>query len=620
MTLGINDIPEDILVDIFLAIPPYRWGMMRDHSFPLEFLRYPRPVYLKRPPWAFAHVCRRWSQIVRTRPKLWSYIPSIDLAQPTPFLEPYLELAQHSPLSLYLWTSIDSIDELIVDAATFSLLSDRVERWEEVVFNLPHHALPNLDILAGSFNSLKVLHIINQTSNAYLPGLFADAPVLEELTFLVFGEQPALPPSLRKYHTYWPGSVDAAKLLASAPQLVACCFTSFSVGLDMETTETPPPVFMPNLQSLKLEECWDDADGQFLNALTLPQLRNLHLILMATYKSLTLPQVIQMLRRSNASLRTFTLELETFTEEIECLRTLIDLVPDLEYYHWSTMHMMEADENAIFGMFADPQVLPKLKTLIFDSSLGHAYSPDELRKDVITDVLRARASGGYRAAQTDKATGSGGGCLEYLSLAEVDLSEETKACFLDWAPEQDSHFSHLAKIRREFDTLQLFACPPHEREETATEVINEGFQYIVGLYKEFHVQAILSSGIHIVLLELLLRGTSYPPGDYRAERDWIPQIEPVVEYWKSKTRSYVTRETWFIPHQWRVYWVADNQMDAYNMLWSPPYPSELCIKAGCRSMPTEFVQPEIMPCLLPDWERAEHSPRSYAPCQSLSGI
>ena len=131
-----------------------------------------------------------------------------------------------------------------------------------------------------------------------------------------------------------------------------------------------------------------------------------------------------------------------------------------------------------------------------------------------------------------------------------------------------------------------------------------------------------SSGIHITLLELLLRGTSYPPGDCRVERDWISQIGPIVEYWKSATRSYVMKETWVIPQRWQVYWVTGNQTDGkdfintlskdfaketnlfavYDMLWAPRYPGYLDIRHGRRSMPVEFIQPDLMHYFLPDWE------------------
>ncbi|TFK62946.1 hypothetical protein BDN72DRAFT_902817 [Pluteus cervinus] len=304
---GLDDIPDEILAEVFLLIPRHRWRTTPDHSTPEEHLRYPRPTYRKRLPWVLTHVCRKWREIARSTVRLWSYLPSIDISQHYPYLKEYLSLAgTATPLSLHMCK-----EKAKLNADTLSLLFGSVKQWQEVMIFLPYADLPDLQPLRGSFRMLRVVHVVhsNNWEGTFPMDLFSDAPVLEELTYLILGSHPILPPSLKKYQAYYRGPIDAIDILSRASQLETLGFSNSPFASQSTHNQSHfPPIEMPFLESLMFDDCWDDPGGPFLRALTLPKLRNLHLKLTATSENFQYPDIIQMIQQSGASLRSLTVE------------------------------------------------------------------------------------------------------------------------------------------------------------------------------------------------------------------------------------------------------------------------------------------------------------------------
>ncbi|TFK62282.1 hypothetical protein BDN72DRAFT_964647 [Pluteus cervinus] len=607
--MTVDNLPDEILAEIFLLIPHHRWRTTPDHSTPEEHLRYPRPTYRKRLPWVLTHVCRKWREIAHSTVRLWSYLPSIDISLPNPYLREYLSLSgTKTPLSLHICME-HTKSKFTND--TLSLLLGSVERWQEVMIFLPYAKLPDLQPLRGSFRMLRVVHVIHRHDwgGNFPLDLFSDAPVLEELTYLILGSHPILPPSLKKYQAYYRGPIDAIDILSRASQLETLGFSTSPFSSPSAHNQSHlPPTEMPFLESLMFDDCWDDPGGPFLRALTLPKLRNLHLKLTATTGNFRYPDIIQMIQQSGASLRSLTVEahIEAYPTLAQ-FKELFATTPGVEIFRWYS-RPAQRSENDLLAILRDPEILPNLKTLIFDSWMFPAYSFDQ---SLLLDIIRVR--GASREASQAK------GHLTYLCLRKSDVSEDDQVSLTGWSPHNDPHYDRLVNLK---DHLQrLFKIPVHDRQIEDTDAINHHLTYLTDSEESqsCSIEAILISEIHILLTQLVLRGPAHPPGAHRVESDWIPRVELILQTWRSRTREYVQPSLWFRFH-WSFYWVAENQPDVYGMFWETELSPESSFHFRGRSMPMTFLNPTIPYNWMPDWELAELPYKAYQPPPRIEEI
>ncbi|TFK63779.1 hypothetical protein BDN72DRAFT_902130 [Pluteus cervinus] len=598
-SIGVDELPDEILVEIFLLIPRHRWRTTPNHSTPHEHLHYPRPTYRKRLPWVLTHVCRKWREIARSTGRLWSYLPSINVCQPNPHLREYLSLAgTATPLSLHIRKETSK-----TDSEALSLVLERVEQWQDVMIVFPYDELPDLRPLRSSFQMLRAIHLIHHFGRDFPRDLFSDAPVLEELTYMIFAPNPILPPSLKKYHAYSPGPIDIIDLFSRAPQLVTVSLSNSSSSPWTHNQTELPPVVMPSLESLRLEDCWDDPGGPFLRALTLPRLQNLHLEMTADSDNLRYPHIIQMIQRSHASLRTLTIEahIDAYPTPTR-LRDLFAATPDLEFFRWCSRRAQRV-ENDLLAIFCDPGILPKLKTLIFDSWMYPAFQIDQ---SLLLNIIGARGPcRGY-----DTTSQGPNRWLTYLCVRKSDLNEDARVSLTGWSPQNDPHYGHLVDIKEHLK--MLFETPVHNRQIEDIDTINHHLKYLTEEGQSFKLHYRGRIEVHILLAQLVLRGPSHPPGAYRIESDWIPKIEPALEIWKSRTREYVQASRWFRFHQC-MYWVAENQSDVYDMFWETEPSPDSWFHFRRRSMPMTFLYPTKPYNWMPDWEHAELSYKAYQP-------
>ncbi|TFK68843.1 hypothetical protein BDN72DRAFT_841321 [Pluteus cervinus] len=611
----IHGVPDEVLAEIFLQVPVSRWTTYWDSSSLATLSDYyrqpPRPCCFKRSPLVFAHVCHRWRAIVFTTPKLWSYFPIVDMGEDNnPFLKTFLKYSKRTPLSIY------GLGHYGAGRRTADALMQKAEQWEEITFYNCNHFL-DLGELRGRLRSLRVARLLDDYGHdpMFPHDLFADAPVLEELTLVTSDyRQPLtqLPPTVRKYHGNYRGARDALTLLERNPQLVFC-------RLDAEDPRTTHPdqwdpagqyheVTMPNLKTLQLVGCEPGfEDDVFMNYIILPQLENLTLHITGQVRPYRYPDLISMVQRSGCSLRKLSLTVKENTyPSTEILSTLFKATPDLEEFSLYSQSVSLSD-NEVLAILKDHTLVPKLTTLTIDS-FDH-WVPDgkkALDPHLIKEVVRARARAVNEYGQLEGPSPKGQlRSLNYLSLKRSNIDEDIQATFAGWSTKQDSDYEPLLAHCQQLK--KVFMRPAHERDRNHLASIVESMSYVIQNHRDLNVAAVLSSGIHLVLLKLILRGSS--PGFEiipRFESAWITKITPVVEYWKSQTKEYLKTPRW-LAYGHRFYWVGGDRLeksnDVYEDFWNLADPSGHPARRSYRSLPRHLFNPHTLALSVPDWER-----------------
>ncbi|KAF7980290.1 hypothetical protein HWV62_39063 [Athelia sp. TMB] len=159
--------PAEILSKIFL------------HSLPALH----RDMSEVEPPLLLERVCRRWKDISRSTPALWSYIKIHFWEGQEDFdrriVSTYLTRAGNHPLTISLGSRMAVSSSLNMDHPALALLVAHCERWHAAYLHLSSKVLLQLSEIRGRLPSLHKLHIYTTTEEDDITIVaFADAPML----------------------------------------------------------------------------------------------------------------------------------------------------------------------------------------------------------------------------------------------------------------------------------------------------------------------------------------------------------------------------------------------------------------------------------------------------------
>ncbi|KAG7445792.1 uncharacterized protein BT62DRAFT_180375 [Guyanagaster necrorhizus] len=271
-------LPVDILTTVFILLA----STTRNTVFDLES-----------PPWVLTHVCRRWRNLARSTPVLWSYVTvkdqEIGSADPCnlslgAMAEEYFRLSKDAPLHIELGSGRNDeyADTVLTDAA-LELLPTHSGRWKTFKARLWLSDIAHLSV------ALPILESIDLVSSAEFDDgytekvrTFRDAPKLikASLSELPPTTVVQLPKTLtRLSFKDMPMNQITSHLRGVAHSLISC---------EIRELDGPAPskilsLQLSHLQSLRISFVDDFSLGamkqharRFIGSLTLPALTELH--------------------------------------------------------------------------------------------------------------------------------------------------------------------------------------------------------------------------------------------------------------------------------------------------------------------------------------------------------
>ncbi|KAJ7507102.1 hypothetical protein B0H11DRAFT_1849618 [Mycena galericulata] len=260
-------LPNEIVSEIFIHfLPPY------PKCPPIIGLRSPLLLTL---------ICRKWREIAFSTPALWRAVGlSFKLRKKERFeqqlrlLEQSLGRSGSSPLSIKLqYRASDGSPSSDLDPLLQTIMSHS-SHCEHLY--IPVEFLPSLKSPAPLLRSLRLGGTFNV--DLQLPSLvptFFSGPLLHEVTLRYYTPTfyPVLPWSqLTVLFVHWISTGDCANVLKQAINLIYCQLCIFDVEANFNSSD----ITLPQLETLRLRMSFG-SETTFLDALTLPALRNLQL-------------------------------------------------------------------------------------------------------------------------------------------------------------------------------------------------------------------------------------------------------------------------------------------------------------------------------------------------------
>ncbi|KAK0201972.1 hypothetical protein DFS33DRAFT_1386260 [Desarmillaria ectypa] len=303
----ISRLPVDILSTIFILLASTARNTVFD---------------LKSPPWVLTHVCRRWRNLARSTPELWSYVTvkdqQIGLADPYDLLlesmaEEYFRLSEGAPLYIELGSGRNDeySDNVLTDAA-LDFLPTHSARWKTFKARLSLYEIAHLTI------PLPILESIDLVSSSEFDDeypekvrMFRDAPRLVKASLS------ELPPTTVVHLPKTLISISFKDMPMNQITSHLRGVTHSLVSCEIRELDGPAPskflsLRLSRLQSLRISFADDFSLGamkqharRFIGCLTLPALTELHV-----NGSVTLDAQIftDLIRRSRCSIRSLLFE------------------------------------------------------------------------------------------------------------------------------------------------------------------------------------------------------------------------------------------------------------------------------------------------------------------------
>ncbi|KAK0464324.1 uncharacterized protein EV420DRAFT_1515877 [Desarmillaria tabescens] len=303
----VSRLPVDILSNIFILLA----STARNTVFDLES-----------PPWVFTHVCRRWRNLARSTPELWSYVTvkdqQIGLADPYTLssdrmAEEYFRLSKGAPLYIELGSRRNGeySDSVLTDTA-LEYLAAHSMRWKTFKARLSLSDIAHLSI------TLPILESIDLVSDSEFDDEYPEkVRTFRDAPRLVKASLSELPPTTVVHLPKSLTSISFKDMPMNQIMSHLRGITHSLVSCEIRELDGPAPsklisLRLPRLQSLWISFAHDFSLGamkqhtrRFIGCLTLPALTELHVS-----GSVTLDVQIftDLIRRSSCSIRSLLFE------------------------------------------------------------------------------------------------------------------------------------------------------------------------------------------------------------------------------------------------------------------------------------------------------------------------
>ncbi|KAL0578519.1 hypothetical protein V5O48_003462 [Marasmius crinis-equi] len=322
--------------------PAYKLALNPVRRFPTEILAHifmlcvdeeVKPPYRSlwpgQPPWVLSQVCRKWRMIALSLPQLWSTIGvdwitssdeerDSDLPKVERLLSLSLQRARDKPLSIS-WSQTRSHNKLI------HMLLTRSYQWQDVKLTCSVEGLEELSPHVGMFPNLTSLHLhtdvdnwVDVDSEDQMFFIFQDAPSLRRFTLsgdpMAWWLLPKFVPWEQILHFT---ITDVAALDDHDDDLLEFLLLMENVrvcSIELHDWILPTNDFqLSHLHTLTIEPRAGAESASFLNRLTLPALKALHI--KDDFCATDAEEVLSLVDRSFCQLEELTL----FGEDIICV-------------------------------------------------------------------------------------------------------------------------------------------------------------------------------------------------------------------------------------------------------------------------------------------------------------
>ena len=305
-------------------------------------------------PFLLGSVNRRWRQLARSTPQLWSTL-SFTLDKQTgiqslPQIHDWLQLSGSLPLSFYIFNegtkpAVQEIYDPIIDA-----LNQHSRRWRKVVLHLPTPFFNRFRGTAPPYNlwELRLVNTSIPNNSRDISPIFRmnwqPSPTRLTITCLPLSGIDIGWDNLKSLTIGTATTVECIEAIRRAPLLEYCSLSNIEPATGDLSISTGI-VRHIRLRELSISSTGGDILTSFMDAMKFPSLEEFTFISGQEYIYLDTDSLISLLNRSGSSLKKLTLD-TVDGQTLEGFKRLFDAVPYLQNLRWcscsdaSSIHIM----------------------------------------------------------------------------------------------------------------------------------------------------------------------------------------------------------------------------------------------------------------------------------------